>query len=195
MALTTAAAPEPASETSEDRRIRLAFGIIVVGLGVFVATMPTLAGGLIRLWLGVVLVAAGIALVADAKVADSLRTGLTTLGEAIGYMLVGIALMLVPLGQTRLATMFAILYGATGLLRVAGAVSKPAAARRESLLTGFLLLFVATLLVVQWPSGAVWALGLLYGAGITVVGLSMVVSALRETPTREPGEIPSEKHA
>ncbi|MCT9096855.1 hypothetical protein [Haloarchaeobius sp. HME9146] len=195
MALTTADSPESASGTSDDRRLRLAFGIIVVGLGVFVATMPTLAGGLIRLWLGVVLVAAGIALVADAKVANSLRTGLTTLGEAIGYMLVGIALLLLPLGQSRLATMFAILYGATGLLRVAGAMSKPAAARREALLTGFLLLLVATLLVVEWSSGAVWALGLLYGAGITVVGLSMIVSALRGTPTRDPGEAVLEEHA
>ncbi|WP_439026524.1 hypothetical protein [Haloarchaeobius sp. DT45] len=194
MSTDTASVPDAETDGQAETRLRLAFGTIVVGLGVFVATMPTLAGGLIRLWLGVVLVAAGIALVADAKVTDSLRTGLTTLGEAIGYMLVGIALLLVPLGQSRLATLFAILYGATGLLRVVSAASEHGAARHESLLTGFLLLLVATLLVVEWPSDTVWALGLLYGTGIVVVGLAIVVSALRGTPTPDPGEAVLEDH-
>ncbi|WP_267639681.1 hypothetical protein [Haloarchaeobius amylolyticus] len=188
MGTDTAAPPASTTDLRAASRVRLAFGIIVVGFGVFVATMPALAGSIVRLWLGVVLVGAGIAMVADAKVADSLRAGLTGVAEAMGYLLVGLALLLVPLGQTRLATLFAILYGATGLLRLATAVATPVPPRREAVLSGAALLVVATLLVADLPGRAVWALGLLCGAGLVVVGLSMTVGALRGSPAPDQSE-------
>ncbi|WP_435358492.1 HdeD family acid-resistance protein [Haloarchaeobius sp. DFWS5] len=175
-------------ETQTAWRLRLAFGIILVGLGIFIAVMPSVAGSLIRIWLGVVLLAAGVAMTADAKAAGSFRNAFVTLGEAVGFFIVGLLLVLAPVGLTRLAVMFATLYGGVGLLRIGAALANRTEDRQQSLLTGFALLVVATLLITEWPSDAVWALGLLYGSGVAVVGLSVIVSALRGRPASEPAE-------
>ncbi|WP_435335943.1 hypothetical protein [Haloarchaeobius sp. TZWWS8] len=186
--MATNAAGGLAASTVERQRLQLAAGIILVGIGVFVAAMPSLAGGIVRFWLGIAFLAASAVMAGEARQKENLRDGLVALGETTGYLLVGFALLTVPFGQTRLATLLALLYAVTGIARFLSGFGDDVAEARNKRLSGIALVTLATLLVTGWPGNTAWVFGLLFGVGFAVVGVSKIAVALspaREEPVAE----------
>ena len=168
-------AGEPDARVAGDD-LDLAVGVLAAGTGVLAVAMPLVTGGIVSVWLGVLLV------VLAAVRAESLarrppgRVGAVAaeLLRATGYLVVGLVLVAVPLGPSRLSVLLAIPLLLDGLGRLTG-VRDRGADRESSALLGAGLVGIAALLLVSWPSDAAWVLGALFGAGLLLVGVALAL--------------------
>lgn len=169
----------PASESdAEAAALGLAVGLVAAGIGVFALLMPLLTGAVVSVWLGLLLVVLGVVRVEALKRREAARIGdvAAELLRASGYVLVGILLVVFTLEPSRLSVVLAIPLLLDGVGRLAGVLHREADRRRSAAL-GVVLVGIAALLVVSWPSDAAWVLGTLFGLGLVVVGVATALGS------------------
>ena len=163
----------------------LAVGLLAAGIGALAVAMPLVTGAIVSAWLGVLLVVLATVRAESLARRSSGRVGAVAaeLLRATGYLDVGLLLVAVPLGPSRLSVLLAVPLLLDGVGRLVG-VRGHEADRESSALLGVALVGIAALLLVSWPSDAAWVLGALFGAGLLLVG---VVLALGPTGVRRVG--------
>ncbi|WP_170830697.1 DUF308 domain-containing protein [Halogranum gelatinilyticum] len=185
MATTRETASRTASSTTEpldepvDTRLRLAVGVITIGIGFFAIAMPLVTGVLVSVWLGLLLIVVGIVRTEALKHRSDVRFG-SVAAEVLRaslYVVVGLILLLLPLEPSRLSLVLAIPVVIDGI----GFLSR--AARVEtgpwrSALVGVALVCISVLLVVGWPGSTAVLLGGLFGGGLVLVGAVAVLSSV-----------------
>jgi membrane protein HdeD len=154
-------------------------GVLLVILGVASILTPAVAGSVVVIVIGVILVAAGIVPVVRAlKTPDQLEKGLSlTLG--IITALAGIAVIAQPIFGLAFLSLLLVGYFVTeGIWKMVVAFRyRPTTGWIWLLLSGAMSLILGLLIWEQWPISGMWAVGVLVGINLLGTGLSLVALA------------------
>lgn len=157
----------------------LALGILMVLLGIAAISMPLLAALAIELLLGWLLVIGGIAQGIHAFGQKQWGGLLWQLLIGVLYLAVGTMLLVEPLrGVLTLTFLLAVFFVAEGILRMIMALKlRPVQNWGWMLVSGVVTLILGALIWANWPSAAVWAIGLLVGIDMVFGGWSLIMLA------------------
>ena len=158
----------------------LIFGIALIVLGAMAITFPLIATLTIELIIGCILVIGGIAHVIHAFGIRAWSGFFSMLLAGILYLIFGIMMLASPLigvlTITFLLTSFLI---AEGIFKIVIAFQlRPLSNWGWVLFGGIAALLLGFLIWAQWPSSAVWVIGLFVGVDIIFTGWAMVLIAL-----------------
>jgi uncharacterized membrane protein HdeD (DUF308 family) len=185
----TGSGPELPGNVARELRERLrehwkalvTVGVIVVLVGVAAIIVPALASVTVELFVGWLLVFGGVAQIFDSfsvrndagRVATRLLIGLLSI-------VAGVLLLINPAeGTLTLTVILVAWFAAMGLLRLyaawreRGSQGAPVVA-----LNGAISLVLAILILVELPSSAAWAIGLLVGVDFVFAGFALITAGM-----------------
>jgi uncharacterized membrane protein HdeD (DUF308 family) len=159
------------------RRVVIATGILSIVAGAVAIAVPAVASVATAIFIGWVLIAAGVARAVHAGRAH--RVTAPALLDAALALLVGVYLVALPLSGTVTLTLLLAVWlfgaGALYLLHAWRARGRPGAGL--SALNGALAVVLGVLICVDLPSSAAWALGLLVGVELVFWGVRALMLA------------------
>lgn len=152
------------------------FGVIAIILGMLAMLAPGLAGLSVALLLGIIVLAAGIVRIFWAFQAGTFGKGLV--GFVIGglTLLCGILLIANPLFASGMLTiLLAIYFICDGIFEIVAAIQcKPMEGWGWLLFGGIVSVLLGLMIWAQYPLAGAWAMGILIGIKLFMVGLIMV---------------------
>jgi uncharacterized membrane protein HdeD (DUF308 family) len=167
----------------------LGLGILLAVLGVLLIAAPVLGTLAVDLLVAWFLIIGGVAQVVHAFMEKAWRGFLLELASGVLFLVVGGLLLYRPLAGAQALTLFlAAFLLVEGIVRIAMALRlRPAQGWGWLLFDGILAVILALLIWAQWPSSALWVLGLLVGINFlfTGWGLIMIAIAVRSQHGRE----------
>jgi uncharacterized membrane protein HdeD (DUF308 family) len=154
------------------------FGVIAIILGILAMMMPGLTGVSVVYLLGMIALVAGIVRMIWAFRAGGLGRGL--LMFAIGFLtlLAGLVLLAHPLIASGVLTvLLAIYFILDGIGEVAGGIRlRPGDGWGWMLFGGIVSILLGMMIWRQFPLSGVWAIGILLGIKLFLIGLIMVTA-------------------
>jgi uncharacterized membrane protein HdeD (DUF308 family) len=190
----TGAAPEWRAQPDEEawervrgerpapRRTALVLGsIATIAAGMVAIIIPAVASVGIAIFTGIVLVAAGGALGLGALTAEGLRWKLLAGFAALLTLGAGIYLLVSPLEGTFTLTVILVIWlVAVGIAQIAsGVADRGSEGAGYTIFAGVTSLVLGLLIATELPSSGDWAIGLLVGIQLVVLGLVSLGRALR----------------
>lgn len=165
------------------RRWLIVAGVLSIVAGVVAIAVPAAASVATAIFIGWVLVAAGIAMIAHLLSQRSRdRVALRLLNAAL-TLFVGIYLLAAPLsGTVTLTFMLAVWFFGIGVLEMAAAWRERGLPVASWLgFNGAISAILGFLIAFNWPSSSAWAIGLLVGINLVIWGFRAVsvAAALR----------------
>jgi len=152
------------------------FGVIAIVLGMLAMLAPGLTGLSVALLLGIIVLAAGIVRIFWAFQAGTFGKGLA--GFVIGglTLLCGILLIANPLFASGMLTiLLAIYFICDGIFEIVAAIQcKPMEGWGWLLFGGIVSVLLGLMIWAQYPLAGAWAMGILIGIKLFMVGLIMV---------------------
>ena len=158
----------------------LVFGIALIVLGAMAITFPLIATFTIEMVIGWVLVIGGIAHGLHAFGARAWSGFFSTLLTGVLYVIFGIFMLTSPLiGVVTITLLLVAFLIAEGVFKIIIAFQlRPLPNWGWMLFGGFMALLLGFLIWAQWPSSAVWVIGLFVGVDIIFSGWAVVMIAL-----------------
>jgi uncharacterized membrane protein HdeD (DUF308 family) len=169
-------------ERTQPGRTPLILGsVATIAAGIVAIVVPAVASVGIAIFTGIVLVAAGGALGLGALAAESRRWKLLVGFAALLTLGAGISLLVSPLeGTFTLTVILAIWLVAVGIAQIAtGLAGRGTEGAGYAVLAGGMSLVLGLLIAVKLPSSGDWAIGLLVGIQLVVLGLASLGRALQ----------------
>jgi len=174
----------------------LLLGIALIVFGLAAITVPLATAVAAATVLGLLLLAGGIVqAVYTFRMRGRTSRTVLHLVMAILYVLAGLILLAHPIATVLIITMLlAIYFFVQGVVRIVASIELRGMPHRGWVLIGGVLsLILAVLIAAQWPSSAIWAIGILVGidliyAGATIVALSLAVHGVFPRAPRLAGE-------
>jgi uncharacterized membrane protein HdeD (DUF308 family) len=165
----------------------LAFGILMIILGVIAIGAPVVATIAVQIMLGWLLVIGGIAEGIHAFMAQGWRGFLLELLSAILYLVVGVLLLVNPLGGAlALTVLLAAFLIVEGIFKVVMAMRvRDHRGWGWLLASGILSLILGVLIWAQWPASGLWVIGLLVGIQLLFTGWALVMLAIAARAHRQ----------
>jgi uncharacterized membrane protein HdeD (DUF308 family) len=165
----------------------LAFGILMIILGIFAIGAPVVATIAVQVLLGWLLVIGGIAEGIHAFMAQNWRGFLFELLSAILYLAVGVLLLVNPLlGAAALTLLLAVFLVVEGIFKIIMALRvRDHRGWGWVLASGILSLILGAMIWAQWPASGAWVIGLLVGIQLLFTGWSLVMLALAARSHRQ----------
>ena len=162
-------------------------GIALIALGVAAVLAPVVAGSALVMVIGFILLIAGtVPIVRELKAEASMEK---TMGLTLGIItaLAGIAIIGHPLFGLAFLTLLLVGYFvAEGVWKIVVSFRyMPATCWKWLLASGVLSLVLGLLIWSQWPVSGMWAVGVLVGVNLLGTGLALVT--LASTLNRSPG--------
>ena len=172
--------PEVRDGLRRSWRALRAIGIVAIVLGSVAILVPAVASVGTAIFIGWILLIAGAFLTAAAFTAHSLGTVVLRLLWAALTVIVGIWLIVEPHnGTLTLTLVLGIYFLFMGLTRIAVAfVARGQQGAGLAGLSGFASLLIGVLILVEFPSSADWAIGLLVGIDLIIAGWTLLGIAL-----------------
>ena len=148
-------------------------------LGAAAIAMPLLAALAVELLLGWLLVIGGIAQAFHAFGQKQWGGFLWQLLMGVLYLVVGGMLLIEPLrGVLTLTFLLAVFFVVEGILRIILSLRlRPVQNWGWMLVSGLVTLVLGALIWANWPSAAVWAIGMLVGIDMIFGGWSLIMLA------------------
>lgn len=167
-----------AVETKIDRRSLNILGVGTVCLGVLAILAPAFTGLSVAILLGVLVVMAGLARIYWAVKSHNLGRGLMQFSIGGLTFLAGLAMLIHPIFASGVLTLILILYFLLdGISEITSALAlKPENGWLWLALAGVLSIFLAVLLWAQFPLSGAWAMGILLGIKLIMVGALILAS-------------------
>jgi uncharacterized membrane protein HdeD (DUF308 family) len=158
----------------------LAFGILMIILGVVAMAAPVVATIAVQFMLGWLLVIGGIAEGIHAFMAQGWRGFLLELLSAVLYLGVGIVLLVAPLeGALALTFVLAVFLLVEGIFKIITAFRvRDHPGWGWLLASGIVSVILGVLIWAQWPASGLWVIGLLVAIQLLFTGWSLVMLAL-----------------
>jgi uncharacterized membrane protein HdeD (DUF308 family) len=158
----------------------MAIGVIAILIGCVAILVPAVASVGTAIFIGWILMIAGVFLVAGAFTAPSIGTVLLRLIWAFLTLLVGFWLVIEPdNGTLTLTFVLGVYFLFMGVTRIAVALSARGQQGAGLVgLSGIAGLLVGILILVELPSSADWAIGLLVGIDLIFAGWTLTSVAL-----------------
>jgi uncharacterized membrane protein HdeD (DUF308 family) len=155
-------------------------GVVFLIGGVLAILFPFLAGIAVELFLGAVLAIAGLAHFVGTWRLHGAKSRFWHLILALIYLAGGVMLLAAPAigiaAFTLLIALTFILQGVTQLFLVLG--GHVPFYRGWVTASGVLGLLVGILLIAQWPSSALWAVGFLAGVNLIFLGVALLTTRM-----------------
>ncbi len=155
----------------------LALGILMILFGFVIILFPVAGTFTIEILFGILLLIAGLAQIVLAFQARGWKGFLLTLLLGILYGGAGLILLLYPLSGVITLTLFlGVFLLVDGILRI-GLASKlgPKYNSNWILFDGIITILLGILILLAWPSDALWVIGLLFGINILFGGLTSIM--------------------
>lgn len=183
---------EVPTELEQNWRYLMGGGILIALLGIFAIFTPFVTGVALSIMLGAILVVGGLIHVADAFSARGLKGSLWQLVLALVYAAAGIALLANPVvGLTTLTLLVIGYFLAGGIVEVIMGLRMRGQPRWGWIVaSGVVSLLLAGLLWIDFPSSALWAVGLLFGVSLLSSGISLIGIAMTGRRATSMGEAP-----
>jgi uncharacterized membrane protein HdeD (DUF308 family) len=163
-------------------------GVVTAALGVFLILYPFITATLTTIVLGWTLIFVGGAQLIFALKSGNLGQRFWKILSGLLYGAVGIMLVSMPVrGVAALTGLLGGLFIAQGVFQMIAAFKeRPVEGWGWVLIDGIWSLLLGVLVLAQWPSSSVWAIGTLVGASVFVSGISgmMVAGKVRGVATR-----------
>ena len=153
----------------------LAAGLLMVA-SVAAILLPLVSATLLTLALAGVAFAAGVG--QFLRLAGSGHDAAKVLWGLSGVIYCAAALWVVidPIDSAISLTLAGVVLLVNGVMELAAAASTSGAAGVVTLLDGLITSLLGVLLVLEWPSDSVWALGTLFGVGLFLTALNLMRS-------------------
>jgi uncharacterized membrane protein HdeD (DUF308 family) len=177
----------PPKEMRSARRWLIATGIVSMIAGVVALAVPAAASVVTSVFIGWLLVFAGIMMITDAFSRRSAENITLAVLNGLLTLLVGLYIVIFPLSGTLTLTFaLAVWFFGLGALELIGA-ARLRGQRGVGFLAfgGALSVILGALIVAEPPSSAGWAIGLLVGINLVLFGVRalMIASVLKRTFT------------
>ena len=169
-------------ERPAPRRTALVAGsIATICAGIVAIVVPAVASVGIAIFTGIVLVAAGGALMLGAFAAETRRLKLLAGIAGLLTLAAGVSLLVSPLEGTFTLTVILVIWlVAVGIAQIAGGVAaRGTEGAGSTVFAGATSLVIGVLIATELPSSGDWAIGLLVGIQLVVVGLVSLGRALK----------------
>nr|WP_254216680.1 DUF308 domain-containing protein [Synechococcus sp. CCY 9618] len=148
---------------------------MLIVAAVLCLALPFVSATLLTIALGGVAIAAGISQLLRLTSADDTRSKIFRGISAVLYVGGGIGLVLFPVASTISLTLFiGVLLAIEGVMELAGAAAGAVPARGLVLLDGIVTTVLGGMLIVEWPSDSVWAIGTLFGFALAFSGINLL---------------------
>lgn len=172
--------PEVREGLRRSWRALMAVGVLAILVGCVAILVPALASVATAVFIGWILLIAGVFLVAGAFTAHSIGTVLLRLAWAFLTAIVGLWLIVEPdSGTLTLTVVLGIYFLFMGVTRIAVAFASRGQQNAGLLgLSGAAGLLIGILILAELPSSADWAIGLLVGIDLIFAGWTLVSVAL-----------------
>jgi uncharacterized membrane protein HdeD (DUF308 family) len=159
------------------RRITV-LAVVAIILGILAMLMPAVAGASVALFVGVLVLAAGIVRIVWAFGSDRLGKGLLRFALGVLTLLCGIVLLANPLFAMGILTiMLAIYFVVDGISEiVAGIMRRPQLGWLWMLVGGIVSILLGVFIWRQFPFSGIWAIGILLGIKLFFIGLIMLTA-------------------
>ncbi|WP_136717280.1 HdeD family acid-resistance protein [Halorientalis salina] len=176
---------EPGREAlAANRTLVMAVGVLVALLGVVAILSPFVTGVALTLVFGALLVAAAVFQTASAVAARGWSGFAFGVGLAALYAVAGVVLLVNPtVGLVTLTFLLGLYFLAEGIIQLLMGLRV-----RENdnwgwmLFSGIVSLLLSSLVLLEFPSSAEWAVGLLFGVNLLTTGVAMASLAMAATP-------------
>ena len=165
-------------------------GLILELLGVLAFTMPLLGTLAFEILLGWLLIIGGVVRVIPLVRAKHLPGYWWSLGAALLAIVAGLLLVVRPLqGMMSLTLLLTLLFLIEGVSAIVSALDFRHHVRRWGwlLVRGLIDLVLVFLIWRGWPASALWAIGVLVGVNLFLMGLTMVMMALGVRSAKQAG--------
>ena len=156
------------------------FGIFTIVLGILALVAPIITGTWVVLLVGLLVLAAGITRMVWAFQSDSLGKGLLRFTIGGLTLLCGVALVVTMVTDPRLASgivtiVLAVYLLVDGAFEIAAAfLARPTSGWGWLLAGGILSVLLGLMIWLQFPLSGVWAIGILLGVKLLLVGTNMI---------------------
>lgn len=183
--------PELREALSKNWKLLLAGGIISVVLGAIAIIIPPLASVTITILVGIILLVGAVGMVAEALSRGTTGHRIWSAILAVLYVIAGVWLLINPAeGTITLTWVLVIFFLVIGLFRlVAGIQGRGAGVPNAGwmIVNGLLSIAIAVLVLVELPSSAAWAIGLLVGIQLLFDGFMLIATAMAGKKLAEGG--------
>ena len=154
-------------------------GVLCIVLGIIAIMSPVLTGFSIVVLLGAFILVSGIIRIVGAFQSDSKGKRMFMLSVGALTLLIGVVLLARPLFAIGLLTIFLIAYLILdGILEIAEGISQGSRSERPWLLFGGIVsVLLGIILWAQFPLSGSWALGVMIGIKLFLIGLVIVTGA------------------
>ena len=165
-------------------------GLILELLGLLAFAMPLLSTLAIDILVGWLFIAGGVVRVVPLVRAKHLPGYWWSVGAALLAVVIGVLLVVRPLqGMMSLTLLLMILFLVEGTSAIVSALDFRHHARGWGwlLFRGIVDLILVTIIWMGWPGSAAWAIGVLVGVNLFLMGLTMVMMAVGVRSTSRSG--------
>lgn len=170
----------PISTSGAGSNTSILWGVVLVALGVLAVGSPFLAAVAVEATIAWLIVFAGVVHIVLAFRAHGAGSMIWKLLVGLAYVAFGGYLLFRPLlGVASLTLLLAALFVIEGFLDLI-LYSKMRALHGASwvLIDGIITLLVGVMIYMQWPSSALWAIGLLVGISMMISGVTRIAMSL-----------------
>jgi uncharacterized membrane protein HdeD (DUF308 family) len=152
-------------------------GLLTAAVGVVMIIYPLATAAASTVFFGSALIIAAVAQLVFAFSSQTAGQFFLKLLLGILYGIAGVSLVAVPgIGVVTLTAMLGAMLIAEAVMETVIAFSLPAAAGRVGfLLNALFSLLLGVMIIVQWPSSSVWAIGTLVGVAVLFNGVTRAV--------------------
>jgi uncharacterized membrane protein HdeD (DUF308 family) len=167
--------------------ISIAFGVLLIVLGMLAVGSPFLAAVAVNAVIGWMIVLAGIIHMALALRIHGAGSMIWKLLVGVAYVCFGMYVILHPvLGVISLTLLLASLFLVEGVLNIVLYVTtRRLHGSNWMLIDGVVTLLLALMIYMQWPSSAAWTIGTLVGISMIFSGVARIMMSLAARKTTD----------
>jgi uncharacterized membrane protein HdeD (DUF308 family) len=151
-------------------------GLLFAGAGLALA-LPFTSATLLTIALGGIATAAGISQLLRVTGANDTRGKVFRGLSGVLYILGGISLVVWPVVSEISLTLFiGFLLAFEGIMELAAAAAGAIPARGLVLLDGIVTAVLGGMLIAEWPSDSIWAIGTLFGIALAFSAVNLITA-------------------
>ena len=183
--------PELREALSKNWKVLLIGGIVSVVLGLIAIIVPPLASVGITILVGIILLVGAVGMVAEAISRGTTGHRIWSAILAVLYVIAGVWLLINPVeGTITLTVVLIVFFLVIGLFRlIAGIQGRSGGVPNAGwmIVNGILSIAIAVLVLLDLPSSAAWAIGLLVGIQLLFAGMMRITPAMAGKKLAEGG--------
>lgn len=168
-------------ETIRDHRGFFIFeSLMFILLGILAVALPGLFTMSVEFLIAILFIVGGVVQLARTFQVSGTASIIATLVGAVIYGAIGILLLIYPMiGVLSLTMLFAVIFFAQGLIQIYwGLTSQYLKRWGWWIFSGILSIVLALIIWSEWPTSAIWFIGLLVGVNLLFYGFSLLFITL-----------------